>query len=83
MPDYVTAAIVAGSGIAAQIIARLRFVVRPNEQGRCECISGCTDHRIGLTLYKLDQIVNGELQLLIDGLTADYQARLLAEQEVA
>jgi peptide chain release factor 1 len=43
----------------------------------------CTDHRIGLTLYKLDQIVNGELQLLIDGLTADYQARLLAEQEVA
>ena len=43
----------------------------------------CTDHRIGLTLYKLDQIVNGELQLLLDGLTADYQARLLAEQEVA
>ncbi len=46
MPEHVTAAIVAGSGIAAQIIARLRFVLRPDEDGKCQFISGCTDHRI-------------------------------------
>ncbi|ADB19405.1 peptide chain release factor 1 [Pirellula staleyi DSM 6068] len=28
----------------------------------------CTDHRIGLTLYKLDQIINGDLQPVLDGL---------------
>ena len=46
MPEYVTAAIVAGSGIAAQIIARVWFVVRPDENGKCIWSSGCTDHRI-------------------------------------
>ena len=40
-----------------------------------------TDHRIGLTLYKLDSIMEGDLQLLVDELTADYQARLLAAEE--
>ena len=40
-----------------------------------------TDHRINLTLYKLDQVVAGDLQPLIDGLTAAYQAELIAEQE--
>ena len=40
----------------------------------------CTDHRIGLTLYRLDAILNGELDELIDPLIADYQAKLLAEQ---
>ena len=38
-----------------------------------------TDHRIGLTLYKLDQIMTGDLDDIIDALTADDQARLLAE----
>ncbi|MBR6206835.1 MAG: peptide chain release factor 1 [Oscillospiraceae bacterium] len=36
-----------------------------------------TDHRIGLTLYKLDQILNGDLDEIIDALTmADQAARL-------
>ena len=39
-----------------------------------------TDHRIGLTLYKLEQIVGGELAELVDALTAEHQAKLLEEQ---
>ena len=40
----------------------------------------CTDHRINLTLYKLDKVLNGEaLDEIIDALTADDQAALLAE----
>lgn len=38
-----------------------------------------SDHRINLTLYKLDQIMNGDLEEIIDALTADHQARQLAE----
>ncbi|MBC7164539.1 MAG: peptide chain release factor 1 [Roseovarius sp.] len=38
-----------------------------------------TDHRIGLTLYKLDQVMQGDLDELTDALIADAQARLLAE----
>lgn len=38
----------------------------------------CTDHRIGLTLYRLDSILDGDLDELIDPLIADYQAKLLA-----
>jgi peptide chain release factor 1 len=38
-----------------------------------------TDHRIGLTLYRLDQILNGDLDEIIDALTAEAQAKLLAE----
>ena len=38
-----------------------------------------TDHRINLTLYKLDQVMQGDLDEVIDALTADDQARLLAE----
>ncbi len=37
-----------------------------------------TDHRIGLTLYKLDKIMLGELDDLIDALMADERARQLA-----
>jgi peptide chain release factor 1 len=40
-----------------------------------------TDHRINLTLYKLDAVMNGDLDEVIDALTADAQARLLAEME--
>ena len=36
-----------------------------------------TDHRIGLTLYKLDSILEGNLQEMVDGLTATHQAALL------
>ncbi len=37
-----------------------------------------TDHRINLTLYKLGQIMEGDLDELITALTAEYQADLLA-----
>ncbi len=40
-----------------------------------------TDHRIGLTLYKIDQIMNGDLDEIIDGLITTHQAQLLAEAE--
>jgi len=38
-----------------------------------------TDHRINLTLYKLDAIVAGDLGQVIDPLTTEHQANLLAE----
>jgi len=41
-----------------------------------------TDHRINLTLYKLDQVMNGDLDEMIDALTAADQAeKLKATQE--
>ena len=41
-----------------------------------------TDHRIGLTLYKLEQILSGEaLGEVIEALVLDYQANLLASEE--
>ncbi|MDF1670643.1 MAG: peptide chain release factor 1 [Roseovarius sp.] len=40
-----------------------------------------TDHRINLTLYKLDQVMQGDLDEVIDALTADAQAGLLAEMD--
>ena len=40
-----------------------------------------TDHRINLTLYKLDQVMQGDLDEVIDALIADDQARLMAEME--
>lgn len=44
--------------------------------------SRVTDHRIGLTLYKIDQIINGELDEIIDALiTADRAEKLSAEGE--
>ncbi len=38
-----------------------------------------TDHRINLTLYKLAQIMDGELDELTDALLAEHQAEQLAE----
>ena len=38
-----------------------------------------TDHRINLTLYKLDKIMNGDIQELIDGCIAADQAAKLAK----
>ena len=57
-----------GSGDRSERIRTYNF-----PQGRM------TDHRINLTLYKLDQIMNGDLDEIVDALTADDQARLLAE----
>lgn len=39
-----------------------------------------TDHRIGLTLYQLDAIMDGRLDPLIDALTTYYQAEKLKQQ---
>ncbi len=41
-----------------------------------------TDHRIGLTLYKLEQILNGDLDEVVDALiTADQAEKLKASEE--
>lgn len=41
-----------------------------------------TDHRIGLTLYKLEQILNGDLDEVVDALITYYRTEALkAEQE--
>lgn len=59
-----------GSGDRSERIRTYNF-----PQGRV------TDHRIGVTLYALPQVMAGELDGLIDPLIADEQARLLAEME--
>ena len=41
-----------------------------------------TDHRIGLTLYKLDKVMNGDIQEIIDAcIAADQAAKLLKMNE--
>ena len=57
-----------GSGDRSERIRTYNF-----SQGRI------SDHRINLTLYKLDQVMQGDLDEMIDALTADAQACLLAE----
>ena len=57
-----------GSGDRSERIRTYNF-----PQGRV------TDHRINLTLYKLDRVIDGELDELIDALIADDQATRLAE----
>lgn len=42
-----------------------------------------TDHRIGLTLYKLDKIMNGDIQEIIDACIAADQAAKLAKMNEA
>lgn len=42
-----------------------------------------TDHRIGLTLYKLDKIMNGDIQEIIDACIAADQAKKLANMDDA
>jgi len=56
-----------GSGDRSQRIRTYNF-----PQGRI------TDHRINLTLYKLEQILGGEMNELIDALLTHQQAELLA-----
>ncbi len=57
-----------GSGDRSERIRTYNF-----PQGRL------TDHRIGLTLYKLDQVMAGDLDDIVDALTTDSQARQMAE----
>ena len=60
-----------GSGMRNERIRTYNF-----PQGRM------TDHRIGLTLYKIDSVMNGDLDELIDALvTADQAERLKASEE--
>ncbi len=39
-----------------------------------------TDHRVGLTLYKLDAVMDGDLDEIVDALAAAWQAEQLAER---
>jgi peptide chain release factor 1 len=41
----------------------------------------CTDHRIGLTLYKLESILQGDIEELIGALGTYFQSEALAGQE--
>lgn len=40
-----------------------------------------TDHRIGLTLYKLDQIMNGDIDEIVDALITYYRTEMLKAGE--
>ena len=59
-----------GSGMRNERIRTYNF-----PQGRV------TDHRIGLTLYKLDAVMDGALDEILDALAADRQAELLKQQQ--
>jgi peptide chain release factor 1 len=56
-----------GSGDRSERIRTYNF-----PQGRV------TDHRINLTLYKIDQIMDGDIAELTQALTAEHQAEMLA-----
>ena len=58
-----------GSGDRSERIRTYNF-----PQGRV------TDHRINLTLYRLAQIMDGDLDELVDALQQEHQAELLAEE---
>lgn len=55
-----------GSGDRSEKIRTYNF-----PQGRV------TDHRIGLTVYQLETVINGKMDLLVDPLIAHYQAQSL------
>ena len=57
-----------GSGDRSERIRTYNF-----PQGRV------TDHRINLTLYKLDRVMLGEMDEIVDALIADHQSKLLAD----
>ena len=59
-----------GSGDRSERIRTYNF-----PQGRM------TDHRINLTLYRLEAVMQGDLDEIVDALTADAHARQLAEME--
>ena len=59
-----------GSGMRNERIRTYNF-----PQGRL------TDHRIGLTIYKLNAVMDGDLDEIIDGLITAYQAEQLASQK--
>lgn len=58
-----------GSGDRSERIRTYNF-----PQGRV------SDHRINLTLYKLDRFIEGDMDEMIDALVSDHQSQLLADQ---
>lgn len=66
--EAATRKLLVGSGDRSERIRTYNF-----PQGRM------TDHRINLTLYKLDYIMDGDLFELTDALLAEHQAELLGE----
>ena len=59
-----------GSGDRSERIRTYNF-----PQGRC------TDHRVNLTLYKLDAIMQGDVDEIIEALITDQQAAQMSQQE--
>ena len=59
-----------GSGMRNERIRTYNF-----PQGRV------TDHRIGLTLHRIDAILDGDLDEIINALAADHQAELLKDRQ--
>ena len=57
-----------GSGDRSERIRTYNF-----PQGRI------TDHRIGLTVYSLENVLDGDLQFIIDSLTTHFQAEALKQ----
>ncbi|MGE0502505.1 MAG: peptide chain release factor 1 [Rhizobiaceae bacterium] len=60
-----------GSGDRSERIRTYNF-----PQGRL------TDHRINLTLYKLDRVMEGDLDEVVEALIADHQSKLLAAEGI-
>ncbi|MEM9969196.1 MAG: peptide chain release factor 1 [Pseudomonadota bacterium] len=60
-----------GSGDRSERIRTYNF-----PQGRM------TDHRINLTLYRLDAVMQGDLDEIVDALTADAQTRQMADMNL-
>ena len=65
--EYATRRSQVGSGDRSERIRTYNF-----PQGRV------TDHRINLTLYKLDEILEGDLSQVVEPLVNEYQADQLA-----
>jgi peptide chain release factor 1 len=59
-----------GSGDRSERIRTYNF-----PQGRM------TDHRIGLTLYRLESVLQGDIDEIIDALTTHYQAQVLKNED--
>ncbi len=65
------ASVVATLGsLAAQLIARLRFMCKPDPNGKCICLSGCTDSKLehdehNLDIQELD--ISGRPCIIISG----------------
>jgi peptide chain release factor 1 len=65
--EAATRKLLVGSGDRSERIRTYNF-----PQGRV------TDHRINLTLYKLDEVLSGNLNHIVVPLVSEYQADLLA-----